>query len=88
VYSITAPAFRESMFVVVKFKEGSEVEAIPESWLCNNCDDGVDRCFWPPYRTTAKKAEMPSTTWKTYEVIVLYRCGEFVFYFVEFHKWT
>jgi len=82
------------MFVVVKFKEGSEVEAIPESWLCNNCDDGVDRCFWPPYRTTAKflkaikKAEMPSTTWKTYEVIVLCHCGEFVFYFVEIHKWT
>jgi hypothetical protein len=65
-----------TMFSIVEFIDDDSVAIVPVTWLT---EDG--RCLWPPVRhisaadNLARKASVPSETWKAYTIRVLFTAG-------------
>ncbi|KAG9278043.1 hypothetical protein AMEX_G5834 [Astyanax mexicanus] len=59
------------MFHIVEFRESSEVEVVPDSWVKNNS------CLWPSYKSVGRirqaicRQEIPGDSWKSFEIRVL-----------------
>lgn len=70
-------------YAVVAFEEENEVSVVPSAWMT----DEERKCYWPPYRNTAKltkaikERDSPKDNWCKYTARVLSKCGKF-FYFL------
>ena len=72
---ITIP--KSQMFSVVKFIVDGSVQVVSTKWLSKN----RNTCRWPPgpnpnVTAKAKKHELPSKSWLTYDVKVWQSCGK------------
>ena len=76
-------------YAVVEFEDEKEVSVVPSAWMT----DEDTKCYWPPYRKTAKVTKAikegysPKDNWIKYTVKVFARSGKFFIHYFFHVYW-